>query len=890
MAAEPIVSVAPAAEEQQEKIEEVIFQDETETENELYETEKYLEYLEEEPLEDSEIEQKLLEKDDVDEQREDTLEENQSEEEEQLTEEKDSTLFSTPAFQASSLIQYIDEETSAPADYGYSLAGVTEDTIFSANFNDYVNRDYYDPNHNENIFYKEINATTRKDYWNVTYKNAGKILTDQGLEKSIDLQVTLEDYTGVHRVTKDGKSTEKAVVGFRKDKIAFFVAGVESVTFRYDFFVDGKKVNLKGYGTLLDLDACQGFTFTPTNIEAVYLREGNTFLKASGNTIQSGEESIGTEDERGWSTLLFNGSFSVAFTSQPNSETKEGYWKYSPDSSGFLVSAFFEFSAKALLSFDDPELQKRVGPKGCDWDEAKEYGKADSSAYDFEERNAKRLQEFDYLLYSELFPQLHMNQYTVTDTLESCLEIDGPEKVTVTDQFGDNVTKNFDIKVEEVNGKYKIVCAATKEAMQDRDFSAGKKYTFHFTVHRRNVKPEDEEEVLAPWISEKETNEDQYTFYIPNDAELLFQRDGEELKRIDSNQVWIRGEVQKVHNYVRIQKTDAETQKPLPGAEFILYEWNKTKGSWEKRSQLSYNPDSKEYYSERFDATKENEGRFKVEETKAPEGYILESWSQEFRLDFGESKDLFYTLTNTPQKGMIRLQKLNKETGDQKIQGESSLKGAEYGVYDQKGTLIDMIKTDQGGKGQSKELPLGSYQVREIKASPGFGLDTNLYSVTLESNDDTTPVFVKSITSLEPPLYCDIILTKKIKAEDINWNNGNPIFTFKLEQENGEKIIRHQYVEFTEEYVKKHTDMEGYVSLSVSFSKLPIGKYRAKELSVMRYQFKKIENVEHGTIQGKEIQFVLSGEEVGKGTFLNEKYEWQDYSDSSIVSNHFGKK
>ena len=188
MAAEPIVSVAPAAEEQQEKIEEVIFQDETETENELYETEKYLEYLEEEPLEDSEIEQKLLEKDDVDEQREDTLEENQSEEEEQLTEEKDSTLFSTPAFQASSLIQYIDEETSAPADYGYSLAGVTEDTIFSANFNDYVNRDYYDPNHNENIFYKEINATTRKDYWNVTYKNAGKILTDQGLEKSFDLQ------------------------------------------------------------------------------------------------------------------------------------------------------------------------------------------------------------------------------------------------------------------------------------------------------------------------------------------------------------------------------------------------------------------------------------------------------------------------------------------------------------------------------------------------------------------------------------------------------------------------------------------------------------------------------------------------------------------------------
>lgn len=65
--------------------------------------------------------------------------------------------------------------------------------------------------------------------------------------------------------------------------------------------------------------------------------------------------------------------------------------------------------------------------------------------------------------------------------------------------------------------------------------------------------------------------------------------------------------------------------------------------------------------------------------------------------------------------------------------GNYSLAGAVYGVYrDQScSNEVGRITTDSSGRGRLTGLELGTYYVKELKASPGYGLDTNVHAITL---------------------------------------------------------------------------------------------------------------------------------------------------------------
>ena len=70
---------------------------------------------------------------------------------------------------------------------------------------------------------------------------------------------------------------------------------------------------------------------------------------------------------------------------------------------------------------------------------------------------------------------------------------------------------------------------------------------------------------------------------------------------------------------VSVSKKDFDTEELLAGAEFTLYEWSG--GEYRELKQLDDNGDGT--YSAAFKWTEENEGRFKLAETKAPEGYLV---------------------------------------------------------------------------------------------------------------------------------------------------------------------------------------------------------------------------------------------------------------------------
>lgn len=87
--------------------------------------------------------------------------------------------------------------------------------------------------------------------------------------------------------------------------------------------------------------------------------------------------------------------------------------------------------------------------------------------------------------------------------------------------------------------------------------------------------------------------------------------------------------------------------------------------------------------------------------------------------------------------GYLEIKKASANTSVSDGNGNYSLKGAEYGIY-QGDKLIEKLTTDKNGYAKSGELEVGSYSVKEIKASKGFILDTKAYKVTVESEATAT--------------------------------------------------------------------------------------------------------------------------------------------------------
>ena len=177
-----------------------------------------------------------------------------------------------------------------------------------------------------------------------------------------------------------------------------------------------------------------------------------------------------------------------------------------------------------------------------------------------------------------------------------------------------------------------------------------------------------------------------------------------------------------------------------------------------------------------YAATKDNEleaGTYYVKEIQASTGYQLDQKVYTFEVEGGKvaSKNK-QTSSEPPKTAKIELQ---KKSGDPDVtNGNSnySLKDAEYTVYSNKActTVVGVIKTNESGYGSLSGLPLGTYFVKETKASPGYALDTNTYTANVSSG--STAEISTKVSSTEIPLLDPVtIILKKVDSET---GNNNP--------------------------------------------------------------------------------------------------------------------
>ena len=160
-------------------------------------------------------------------------------------------------------------------------------------------------------------------------------------------------------------------------------------------------------------------------------------------------------------------------------------------------------------------------------------------------------------------------------------------------------------------------------------------------------------------------------------------------------------------------------------------------------------------------------GRYYVKELAAPRGYILDTTPYDVALlaEDGQEEILRKRIDvyEQPQTGQILLSKYSADSAVTDENGSYSLAGAEFRVYrDAECTVqADVMITDEEGKAVSANLPLGTYYVKEIHASPGYQVSEKPYVVRLQYGGQTANLVKAHLNIPQKPQYGQISIVKQ---------------------------------------------------------------------------------------------------------------------------------
>jgi len=227
---------------------------------------------------------------------------------------------------------------------------------------------------------------------------------------------------------------------------------------------------------------------------------------------------------------------------------------------------------------------------------------------------------------------------------------------------------------------------------------------------------------------------------------------------------------------IRVKKTDAETGNGLSGAEFeIRAKEDIITPDGTVKVKAGTVVDTIKTSDKGTAETKELYlGKYEVQETKAPEGYLLNTQKYPVELIYADQEtEIVYGDVTVPDelaKGQIGILKKDEETGNLLSGAEFTVTAAEDittpdgTLRAEKGTVVDTIVTDTTGIAKSKELYLGKYIVKETKQPIGFIRPNQTWDVELKYADQKTELVKENLTIKNQPT--EIIIDKKETGTD----------------------------------------------------------------------------------------------------------------------------
>ncbi|WP_143404410.1 MSCRAMM family protein [Merdibacter massiliensis] len=270
---------------------------------------------------------------------------------------------------------------------------------------------------------------------------------------------------------------------------------------------------------------------------------------------------------------------------------------------------------------------------------------------------------------------------------------------------------------------------------------------------------------------------------------------------------------------IQIIKVDAETGKTIKikGAAFKIrnLSTNEYVGYWSWNPLPSYVTE----WSTTEDGTVMTgdvlqAGEYQIEEIKAPNGYVLNPEPVKFKvssntayetLPDGSTPVITVKMSDQPVKGQIQIEKrgevLTGFADGRFLYEERGLEGmcaevvAKEDIMDPshdgtvlypKGSVADTITTDQDGKGISKELPLGEYEIYEKSVPKGYIRNEEKINVSLTyQGQENSVVLSDSITLFNErqkveaaAVKVDADTKEKLPGAEISLNTNQKIYNY----------------------------------------------------------------------------------------------------------------
>lgn len=242
--------------------------------------------------------------------------------------------------------------------------------------------------------------------------------------------------------------------------------------------------------------------------------------------------------------------------------------------------------------------------------------------------------------------------------------------------------------------------------------------------------------------------------------------------------------------YIKMVKKDADTGNTLnvAGTTFELYDDNGSKISFNIMTSSGMQTIDSFTTDENgcvYTTEKLIKGNYTLVETKAPDGYVLDSTPVQFTVSEdtytadGGAEFILVEKSDKAVTGQLTVTKVGEVLDEYKgglyvnpdekgfTYREGSLSGAKFEVYAaediytadnqkdtagnrnkhySKGELVTTLVTGTDGKATATNLPLGKYKVVEVEAPDGFVLNPDEQVVTLVYVDDKTPVVNEALT------------------------------------------------------------------------------------------------------------------------------------------------
>lgn len=275
-------------------------------------------------------------------------------------------------------------------------------------------------------------------------------------------------------------------------------------------------------------------------------------------------------------------------------------------------------------------------------------------------------------------------------------------------------------------------------------------------------------------------------------------------------------------------------------------------------------------------------GDYKLSEITAPEGYVLAKESKAFKISSsvvtGKDEDnepvVEIELSNKEVKGQISVKKEGEiltstsKDKDGNIVFHYEKKGLAGAVYEVRadedildpadgsvlhkaGTIMDTITTKSDGVAKTKALPLGKYEIEEIKAPEGFVITHEVQKAELEYKDQETALVFDTVTYYNERQKLTIQVNKK-DSESKQTLKGSVFGVYAVKDivtADGKTLVEKGTL-----IEKATSDDKGIVKFHADY---PLSEYEIKEIkaSIGYASGKTVLNVD-GTYQGQDVEVI----------------------------------